>query len=105
MDNKPYQETMSLEPPRIVHLINQDGTSMPVEVVVEVEIENNLYTLMTPAHPVIDILKEDIRDEEAPFEQVAPENFANIAKNITMTITFFVLNFCHNSTEGATNTK
>jgi uncharacterized protein YrzB (UPF0473 family) len=82
MEKNPYEDTQSLEPARMVQLIDERGDSMLVQVVVEVEINDNLYALLTPANPVIDILKADKSDEDAPFEQVEPKEFSSIAKNI-----------------------
>jgi hypothetical protein len=76
------EENQELEPLRIVELIDESGTTMPVEVVVEVEINENLYALFTPANPLIYILCEDLKDEDAPLEQLEPTDFEGISKNI-----------------------
>ena len=76
------QDGMQLEPTRVVELIGDDGKPMPVEVLFEVIVNDCLYALMTPAHPVIVILREDPAGEDAPLEPIEPAEFNEIAKDV-----------------------
>jgi hypothetical protein len=72
----------NLDPSRIIHLLDESGESMPVEVIVEFEVDGNTYALTTPAQPVVYILREDMVDDDAPLEAVYAEDFPSIAKYI-----------------------
>jgi len=70
-----------LEPRVVVELIDDNGESLPVEVVLEVEVEGNNYALFTPAQPVVEILCEDMVDEEAALEELEPSAFTGDLKH------------------------
>ena len=71
-----------LDPVRVVNLQDDSGANLPVEVVVEIEHEEQTYVLLTPAEPVIMILRENNVDEDAPLESLAASDFEEIKKNI-----------------------
>ena len=70
-----------LEPRVVVDLIDESGEALPVEVVLEVEVEGNLYALFTPAQPMVEILCEDMVDEEAALEELEPASFTGDLKH------------------------
>ena len=79
-DNKqPMDE--DLEPRRVLNLIDDNNETLPVEVVLEIEIEGNLYALFTPAQPLVEILCEDMVDEEAALEELEPSEFKGDLKH------------------------
>jgi hypothetical protein len=70
-----------LEPRRVLNLIDDNNETLPVEVVLEIEIEGNLYALFTPAQPLVEILCEDMVDEEAALEELEPSEFKGDLKH------------------------
>lgn len=70
-----------LEPRMVIDLVVDSGETLPVEVVLEVEIEGNLYALFTPAQPMVEILCEDMVDDEAALEELEPEDFTGDLKH------------------------
>ena len=70
-----------LDPRVVIDLVDDNGETLPVEVVLEVEVEGNLYALFTPAQPIIEILCEDMVDEEAPLEELEPAEFKGDVKH------------------------
>ena len=76
-----HQEA-ELESSRIVQLVDDDGALLPVEVMFEVEQDGQTYALLTPAEPVVLILKRDPQDDEAPLKAITPEEFADVSRHI-----------------------
>jgi hypothetical protein len=70
-----------LEERVVVDLVIDSGETLPVEVVLEIEIEGKTYALFTPANPVVEILCEDMVDEEAALEELEPELFQGDLKH------------------------
>lgn len=70
-----------LEPRVVVDLIDDNGDALPVEVILEVEVEGNQYALFTPAQPVVEVLCEDMVDEEAALEELEPTAFTGDLKH------------------------
>ena len=81
--SKPYDlpET-ELEASRIVQLLDQDGASLPVEVMFEVEQDGVNYALLTPAEPVVLILRRNPLDVDAPLKSITPEEFSSVSRHI-----------------------
>ena len=71
-----------LEASRIVQLIDQDGASLPVEVMFEVEQDGVNYALLTPAEPVVLILRRNPLDVDAPLKSITPEEFNSVSRHI-----------------------
>ena len=82
MSNRTHEENQDLEPIRIVQLVDDNGQSLPVEVVVEIEQENNTYVLLTPSEPVVMILRENTADDDAPLESLSSDDFLKVQKHI-----------------------
>ena len=76
-----HQEA-ELESSRIVQLVDDDGALLPVEVMFEVEQDGQTYALLTPAEPVVLILKRDPHDDEAPLKAITPEEFTEVERHI-----------------------
>ena len=74
-------DDQGLAPRRVLELLDSNNESLPVEVVLELEVEGNLYALFTPAQPLVNILCEDMVDEEAPLEELEPEAFKGDVKH------------------------
>ena len=75
-------EEAELESSRIVQLVDDDGALLPVEVMFEVEQDGQTYALLTPAEPVVLILKRDPQDHEAPLKAITPEEFTDVSRHI-----------------------
>ena len=71
-----------LEASRIVQLLDKDGPSIPVEVMFEVEQDGVTYALLTPAEPVVLILKRNPADSDAPLKSITPEEFNQVSRHI-----------------------
>ena len=67
---------------RIVQLIDESGASLPVEVMYEVEEEGVTYALLTPAEPVVLILRRNPLDSEDLFKTITPEEFNQVSRHI-----------------------
>ena len=71
-----------LEASRIVQLLDKDGPSLPVEVMFEVEQDGVNYALLTPAEPVVLILRRSPLDVDGPLKSITPEEFSNVSRHI-----------------------
>ena len=81
-DSQNKEASSELEPVRIVNLQDDSGAHLPVEVVVEIDHEDHTYALLTPAEPVVMILRENTGDEAAPLESLEPSDYQEVKKHI-----------------------
>jgi hypothetical protein len=72
----------ALEPSRIVTLTGGESEPLPCEVIFEVPENGVTYALLTPAEPVVVVLREDASDEEAPLESIETSEFPEVEKYI-----------------------
>jgi hypothetical protein len=72
------------EPLKIVKLKHSEHEEpLEAEIVAEVEMNGKLYGLVTPAAPVVYILEEsNADDDDSELQQIAPEEFEPIRKQI-----------------------
>ncbi len=71
-----------LEERRLVRLVDEDsGETLEMEVFLEIELEETgkTYALLTPAAPIVKILRADPADEDV-LEEVEPEEYSPLAK-------------------------
>ena len=71
-----------LEASRIVHLLDDNGASLPVEVMFEVEEDGVTYALLTPAEPVVLILRRNPLDSEDLLKAITPDEFSAVSRHI-----------------------
>jgi hypothetical protein len=84
-EESPYFGSMAsdFEPLKVVKLKQDHGSeTLDVEIVAEVEMDGKLYGLVTPAQPIVYILEEEGDDDDSELQQIAPEDFAPIQKQI-----------------------
>ncbi len=81
-DSQNNTEMQELEPVRILTLEDESGAKLPVEVVVEIEQDGEVYVLLTPAEPLVMVLREDKNDEDAALEALDSDEFQAVKKHI-----------------------
>ena len=92
-DTIPHQEEGEfLEPVRTVTLTGEMSDPLPCEVIFEVEDEGTTYALLTPAEPVVMLLREDATSDDAPLESLDTDSFPSIKKHILAALAPFDLN-------------
>ena len=82
METQSSSSSLDLQPPRVVQLTDENGEALLAEVVIELELDGKQYGLLTQKHPPILILKEDLVDEDAPYELVSMDEFKTIEREI-----------------------
>ena len=80
--NDHQEESLDLDPTRVVLFIDSDSAPLPVEVMFEVEQDGVTYALLTPAEPVVLILKQDLLDQDTPLESLDVSDFDAVKQNI-----------------------
>ena len=80
--NDHQEESVDLDPTRVVLFIDNDSAPLPVEVMFEVEQDGVTYALLTPAEPVVLILKQDLLDQDTPLESLGVSDFDAVKQNI-----------------------
>lgn len=80
--NDHQEESLDLDPTRVVLFIDNDSAPLPVEVMFEVEQDGVTYALLTPAEPVVLILKQDLLDQDTPLESLDVSDFDAVKQNI-----------------------
>ena len=75
-------EMQELEPVRVLTLEDESGAKLPVEVVVEIEQDDDVYVLLTPAEPLVMVLREDRTNEDATLEALDSSEFQAVKKHI-----------------------
>lgn len=85
------EERDALEPSRIVTLTGGESEPLPCEVIFEVPEDGVIYALLTPAEPVVVILREDASDEDAPLESIETSDFPEVEKYIQAALGEFEL--------------
>lgn len=76
-----------LGPIRLVRLLSDSGDSMSMQVAAEFEYEGRMYGVLTPAEPLVKILK----DAEEELEEIELEHFAALKKHINKALKDFGL--------------
>ena len=75
-------EMQELESVRVLTLVDESGAKLPVEVVVEIEQGDEVYVLLTPAEPLVMVLREDKNNEDAALEALDGDEFQEVKKHI-----------------------
>jgi hypothetical protein len=82
METQSSTSSSELQPARVVHFTDGNGETLLAEVVIELEMDGIQYGLLTQKHPPILILREDLVDEDAPYELVSMDEFAKIERDV-----------------------
>ena len=87
MGTQSSTSSSDLQPARVVQLTDDNGDTLLAEVVIELEMDGIQYGLLTQKHPPVLILKEDLVDENAPYELVSMEEFKQIERELQNALT------------------